>query len=92
MEAGTLIVAEGDPLAHRKHWIAYTLKPAGALHVDEGAERAVARGGRSLLPSGVQAVAGSRQILCKGFPQLRLLGDFGSGIGSAEALPGGHIG
>ncbi|HZP41904.1 MAG TPA: glutamate 5-kinase, partial [Candidatus Binatia bacterium] len=52
-EIGTLILAEGDRLAHRKHWIAYTLKPAGTVVVDEGAERALARGGRSLLPSGV---------------------------------------
>jgi glutamate 5-kinase len=57
-EAGTLLLADGDPLARRKHWIAYTLKPAGALHLDEGAERALARGGRSLLPSGVRAVVG----------------------------------
>jgi glutamate 5-kinase len=58
VETGTLIVAGGDPLARRKHWIAYALKPAGAVHVDEGAERAVRKGGRSLLPSGVRAVAG----------------------------------
>jgi glutamate 5-kinase len=58
-EVGTLILADGDPLAHRKHWIAYTLRPAGTLHVDAGAERAVARGGRSLLPSGVTAVDGT---------------------------------
>src|SRR5207248_1187954 len=58
-EAGTLLLAEGDPLGRRKHWIAYTLKPAGDLHLDEGAERAVARGGRSLLPSGVRAVIGA---------------------------------
>jgi len=59
LEAGTLIVAEGDPLTRRKHWIAYTLKPRGVLHVDQGAERALARGGRSLLPSGVRAVEGA---------------------------------
>jgi glutamate 5-kinase len=58
-EIGTLILAEGDRLAHRKHWIAYTLKPAGTVVVDEGAERALARGGRSLLPSGVRAVEGA---------------------------------
>ena len=59
LEAGTLIVAESDPLTRRKHWIAYTLKPRGVLHVDQGAERALARGGRSLLPSGVRAVEGA---------------------------------
>jgi glutamate 5-kinase len=59
IEAGTLLLADGDRLAHRKHWIAYTLKPAGTLHLDEGAERALAKGGRSLLPSGVRGVNGS---------------------------------
>jgi glutamate 5-kinase len=57
-DVGTLLVAEGDPLAHRKHWIAHTLKPQGTLHVDAGAERALTHGGRSLLPSGVRAVEG----------------------------------
>ncbi|MFN8542602.1 MAG: glutamate 5-kinase [Candidatus Binatia bacterium] len=58
VEAGTLLLADGDPLARRKHWIAYTLKPAGTLHLDAGAERALRQGGRSLLPSGVRAVEG----------------------------------
>jgi glutamate 5-kinase len=58
-ETGTLVLADGDPLTRRKHWIAYTLKPAGILRVDAGAERAVARGGRSLLPSGVRVVEGT---------------------------------
>jgi len=57
-ETGTLVLPDGDRLGRRKHWIAYTLKPAGTLHVDEGAERALARGGRSLLPSGVARVEG----------------------------------
>ena len=57
-ETGTLLLADGDRLARRKHWIAYTLRPAGALHLDAGAERALARGGRSLLPSGVRAIEG----------------------------------
>jgi glutamate 5-kinase len=58
-EIGTLLLADDDRLGRRKHWIAYALKPAGELHVDEGAERALARGGRSLLPSGVRGVVGS---------------------------------
>jgi len=57
-ETGTLLLADGDRLAHRKHWIAYALKPAGELHLDAGAERALARGGRSLLPSGVRGIVG----------------------------------
>jgi glutamate 5-kinase len=57
-QVGTWLVADGDPLAHRKHWIAHTLRPQGTLHLDAGAERAVVQGGRSLLPSGVRAVEG----------------------------------
>jgi glutamate 5-kinase len=55
---GTLVLPDGDPLARRKHWIAYALRPAGTLRVDAGAERALGQGKRSLLPSGIQAVEG----------------------------------
>jgi glutamate 5-kinase len=58
LEVGTLIVAPGDHLARRKHWIAYTLKPAGALTLDDGARDAVVLRRRSLLPSGVRVVEG----------------------------------
>ena len=58
-EIGTLLLADGDPLGRRKHWIAHTLRPVGTLHLDAGAERALAQGGRSLLPSGVRAVEGT---------------------------------
>lgn len=56
-EIGTLFLA-GDRLGSRKHWIVHTLRPAGTLRLDAGAERALAQGGRSLLPSGVVAVEG----------------------------------
>jgi glutamate 5-kinase len=59
VEIGTLLLADGDPLGRRKHWIAHALRPAGTLHLDAGAERALAPGGRSLLPSGVRAVEGA---------------------------------
>ena len=42
----------------RKHWIAYSLKPRGALQLDAGAVRAVRDLGRSLLPIGVIEVEG----------------------------------
>lgn len=45
------------PQTARKKYIAGTLKPAGVLHVDEGAEAALARG-RSLLPAGVSRIEG----------------------------------
>jgi glutamate 5-kinase len=57
-DVGTLLLADGDPLGHRKHWIAHTLRPQGTIALDAGAERAVAHGGRSLLPSGVRGVEG----------------------------------
>src|SRR5579864_4849345 len=54
----TLIEASGSPARAYKQWIAGTLVPAGSLHVDAGALRALA-GGKSLLPAGVRAVDGN---------------------------------
>ena len=48
----------GSPRSARKKWIAGALKPVGSLIVDDGALKALA-GGKSLLPAGVVAVAGS---------------------------------
>jgi glutamate 5-kinase len=45
------------PLAARKQWIAGTLRPAGAIHIDAGALRAL-RSGKSLLPAGVTGTLG----------------------------------
>jgi glutamate 5-kinase len=55
---GTLILPRGDRLGRRKHWIAYTLKPAGTLIVDQGAFEAITQKGRSLLPKGLKEVQG----------------------------------
>lgn len=46
-----------SPRAARKQWIAGTLRPAGALVIDDGALRAL-RAGKSLLPAGVRRVEG----------------------------------
>lgn len=54
----TVIAAAGSPGSAYKQWIAGTLEPAGAVIIDEGAARALARG-RSLLPAGVREVRGS---------------------------------
>ena len=48
---------KSSPVAARKQWIAGSLRPAGALVVDAGAERAL-RAGKSLLPAGVTALRG----------------------------------
>ena len=54
---GTLLVAETQPLAARKQWLADHLQLAGRLVLDEGAVRAL-RDGKSLLPIGVTEVLG----------------------------------
>jgi glutamate 5-kinase len=41
-----------------KRWVGYTARPQGELIVDEGAQDAVKRKGRSLLPIGVVKVVG----------------------------------
>jgi glutamate 5-kinase len=53
----TWFVPTSTPLATRKQWIAGTLKPAGAIAVDDGAVRAL-MGGKSLLPAGVTRAVG----------------------------------
>jgi len=42
----------------RKHWIAFTKSPKGKIMVDKGAENALIKKGKSLLPSGIIAVHG----------------------------------
>jgi glutamate 5-kinase len=58
-EIGTLVLPEENRLTHRKHWIAYNLKPAGAVVVDSGAYEALVHKNKSLLPSGLKEVRGS---------------------------------
>jgi glutamate 5-kinase len=53
----TWFVPSSTPVATRKQWIAGTLRPAGAIAVDEGAVRAL-MGGKSLLPAGVTRAVG----------------------------------
>jgi glutamate 5-kinase len=56
-ERCTWFVPSSTPVATRKQWIAGTLKPAGAIAVDDGAVRAL-MGGKSLLPAGVTRALG----------------------------------
>jgi glutamate 5-kinase len=53
----TWFVPSATPVAARKQWIAGTFRPAGAIIVDGGAQRALLEG-RSLLPAGVTAARG----------------------------------
>lgn len=54
----SLFIAHDTPLTARKNWIAHTLKPAGQLHMDGGAEAAL-QSGKSLLPVGVTQIDGT---------------------------------
>jgi glutamate 5-kinase len=56
-ERCTWFVPSSTPMATRKQWIAGTLKPAGAIAIDDGAVRAL-MGGKSLLPAGVTRALG----------------------------------
>ena len=58
-ELGTYFLPARDPMAARKHWIAFTKKPKGKLILDDGAHNAVAERGKSLLPSGIKQLDGT---------------------------------
>src|SRR5258708_37883801 len=72
----TWFVPTSTPVATRKQWIAGTLKPAGAIAVDDGAVRAL-MGGKSLLPAGVTRAVGrfergdTGSIIRPGGPEIR---------------------
>lgn len=57
-DEGTLFLPQDSRLCSRKHWIAFTKSPKGEVVVDRGAEQALIRGGKSLLPSGIIGVRG----------------------------------
>ncbi len=57
-DVGTLLPASTHALRARKHWIAYTLRPRGAVLLDAGAAQALSSGRHSLLPIGVLGVRG----------------------------------
>jgi glutamate 5-kinase len=53
---GTFFVPRKEKLTRRKCWIAFSLKPHGAIIIDDGAAGAILKNGKSLLPSGIVAV------------------------------------
>ncbi|HZZ74176.1 MAG TPA: glutamate 5-kinase [Pirellulales bacterium] len=77
---GTLFLAQGQTLSSFKRWLGYTVQTKGQLVVDDGAQRAVESGGRSLLAIGVVDVVGNFQ---KGDPiglQTRAGTEFARGL------------
>ena len=56
---GTFFLPKEEKMQSRKHWIAYVLRPKGSLVLDKGACKALVKGGKSLLPSGIVEVRGN---------------------------------
>ncbi len=56
---GTIFRKRAHPLTAKKHWMRHALPSTGRLVIDDGAARALAANGASLLPSGVVAVEGA---------------------------------
>lgn len=75
----TWFIPQDTPQLARKRWIA-SMKPEGALTLDEGAVAALSRG-KSLLPAGIMAVSGP---FGRGAP-VQLLSPSGDSIGTGLA-------
>jgi glutamate 5-kinase len=58
-EIGTWFVPATLRMRGRKKWMAFNPRTEGAIVVDRGAEKAILRQGRSLLPAGVKEVRGA---------------------------------
>jgi glutamate 5-kinase len=56
---GTLFLPHGTSVPAWKRWLGFTARPKGKLTVDAGAQAAVQKKGRSLLPIGVVQVQGT---------------------------------
>jgi glutamate 5-kinase len=61
-DTGTLFLPSARKLPARHHWIAFTLRPRGALLLDRGASEAVKHRGKSLLAVGVLGVRGDFRV------------------------------
>src|SRR5579875_1587288 len=55
---GTVFAARSSRMSARRFWVRYAAESAGALTLDQGAVKAVVEQRRSLLPTGITAVAG----------------------------------
>jgi len=60
-DVGTWFQASSQKLSARRYWIAFTLRPKGAIVLDDGAALAVRTKGRSVLAIGVVGVRGDFQ-------------------------------
>ncbi len=56
---GTLFLRKDKAVQARQHWIGYSSRISGEVHVDAGAARAMIQRRKSLLPSGITGVSGT---------------------------------
>ncbi|MFB3819345.1 MAG: glutamate 5-kinase [Candidatus Methylomirabilales bacterium] len=54
-DIGTFFTPSPSRMQSRKRWLAFASVPRGGIQVDAGARRALVRGGKSLLASGIRA-------------------------------------
>lgn len=69
---GTTFLPMVNSLSKRKHWLLYNLAVNGSVIIDKGAQKALVRQGKSLLPGGIIRVEGDFQ---QGDPVAILNGD-----------------
>lgn len=55
---GTVFAPAGRKLDSRQRWIALSARPAGSITIDDGASRALAKRGKSLLATGITQITG----------------------------------
>lgn len=58
-DEGTIFLPRTEKMPGRKRWIAYSVPSRGTIKVDSGAETALTKRGKSLLPSGIIEVSGN---------------------------------
>ena len=54
-DVGTLFVAQGKGISPFKRWLGFSAQVRGRIQLDEGARKAIAEKGRSLLAAGISA-------------------------------------
>lgn len=84
-EVGTLLVAQGQTVASWKRWIGFTAQPRGTLVVDDGAQTAIQRQGKSLLAIGVVDAQGTFRKGDVVSIQTRVAGEFARGLSNYAA-------
>ncbi len=55
---GTVFMPARSKMSSRRRWISQAARPSGKILIDEGAAKALAQQGKSLLPSGIVAIDG----------------------------------